>query len=579
MERTSDSTKEEIISLKIQGFTNKEIHEKTGTSTGKVSEITNDFAAKLQINSPQDAFTFFKIIQKNSVTLDSAFENIKTGSLLKNIGISDDHASDTLTAIERESKNTELTIPEITSLAAVLGRISEDHNIKGNDLIGTVEEKVQQLETLKGKIKEAETQREESESRLSMTLKENNTTMQDIDKYTSLQKDMQDNGLDMMDLSDTVNMIKQSKNLKHDPEKIIAKIQESELLEDTISKATKQSEELAEANRKAEKEYTETVEKKNANKSMVDVIDQLGLDGVTHDELKQLHEKITEIGKCNGLSPKEAAKRFYVNIQNQYHKKTGFEQKIQLLEKTCQEQEKQSQELSYSLEQKKADYHEQEKAIMFLKRLQKNGIGHTHITSWEETIKKIGITPAQFQQNIKTLSDIQEMIQDKQDTCKDAEQRLVSLNAKERELSAQVKTLEVKRKEITNLNEIVKKATDSVMITCQKAIQEFGVDKIKDEVDSIRQEIHSGFEDVYSMEEKHAEAREDIAKADFLKPIYNIIASNDDNLERIWIPLHTLLTRLEVNVSKQNIGDHALLRNVTSLKESVCRLLLSHTQA
>ena len=580
--RISDQTKLQILSLKIQGLTNQEIHTKTVTSTGAISEITNDFAHKLQIDDPNAAFTFFKLIQKNNIPINVAFDNVVIHSVLSELGLSPDSAKTILDSLNEAMKSTDTDVSQLLNSAAALADMRNKHDISGDGLVDFLQEKKTKLDELETKIKMAKKQEKESQEKLESTLNYNHVTLQQIEEYCAIKDDLQKHDLDITDSTKIATMLKQAESLNYDPKKIIAKLAESETLDNSISIQKKRNLELESSNKTLENTNSSLVEKIKKDTNVVEMIDSFNSLGIGSSFLIQLHEKILEIGKKNNLSPKESSALFYGNLQKQYDAKIGYEITNKELAISI---EKESAKLGSIIEQLDTcskRYDKEKQAIEFLKQLQNNKIAPLSIQKWETIIKRCGLTSMQFHNQIKDIEGLQKFTDQKQRILSELKQKIAELSGQHEELTNQVNKLTGKRKELLNLKDEIQTLIKSALSNCKSQLEYLAIKKLDElgkSIDTKIKSINSVFDDVFDLNNNVAQAREVIARAEFLEPLYTIMVSHSGDLSKTIIILHNLLVNVEIWLSKQSIHNSSLARSVTNLKNDTCKVLQSHAQA
>jgi hypothetical protein len=127
------------------------------------------------------------------------------------------------------------------------------------------------------------------------------------------------------------------------------------------------------------KEISSLEEQENYYRQTINTLAELQNNGLGLKELKQLNNTVMESALANNLSVKASVKKFFIDLDNQYDNKLGFEKKVEELKIQIKEIEKQIPGYKQYLEL-------QIGAVSSLSHLYANGVTNTDIINMNQLV-------------------------------------------------------------------------------------------------------------------------------------------------------------------------------------------------
>ena len=567
----SESEKMKVLSLKIQGYTNSEINEKTGISTGQISNITADYTKSLQINDPRAAFSFFKLVSNNNISLDNAFANIAISSIISDLGMSFDDAKDVLGCVRDAGSDSSLDASKVIESCVLLEQMSEKHGIDKADIFEFVRQKKQELDDIINCTHTAKQEQDIAKKELDSALETNKTALSEISKYCKLRESLKNEGLDIEDVSKLIPVMRHAKSNSYDPQKMVSKLQESDNLDHSIKQQRDTDSELKAQNHSLKRQNSELQAKIRENTPVVKKLDSLESMGVGYDNLDVLCKKIQQISAKNKISEIKAFEKFCNDATKQYDAKLGFENTSNSLQKSITVAKEDLCQVKQSLEVMKKEYQEQDMAIEFLKDLQNKGIFTNSIIQWQNTIKRCGMTLMEFHQEIKNANDLKKMIGNLQKTKLKLSQDNQTLQGNNEQLNSQKNRL---TGEVDAFLRIKEKLTEIAKHTARQYASEMKY-RQEDILNSLKRGADETSKKWNEQSEIISSARETIARASFLDPVYKLVATKSGDKTKVFPPVYDILASMEIWLH----DDRILCSKINALKGEIYSALSRHAAA
>ncbi|MFB5601248.1 MAG: hypothetical protein ACE5SW_13605, partial [Nitrososphaeraceae archaeon] len=185
----------------------------------------------------------------------------------------------------------------------------------------------QQYSDKKERLNELEKKISEYENRLEKLLETEKTSIDTIRWYNVVSQELEKDGIPIKDIDSLVKCVKGIKNLNFDVEKVVKMYSTYEIFNDLI----KQQKMLVEKQRKEieslEFRASKLKEDVDTNELKLSKLNQLEFLGFGLEELRHLHNILSEVTRENNISTRSAINKFFEDLKD-YDIIFGFQDKI-----------------------------------------------------------------------------------------------------------------------------------------------------------------------------------------------------------------------------------------------------------
>ena len=216
-----EQLKEQIIELKLSGHTNSEISKVTNVSTGKISEITNDFAERLGRQEYDFVITFCRIFKKGRLNLQQAFEGFQMSAITKRFNLDTDQLGPFLSQLEKECIKGRITPEKVVDSLISLMKIKESLDIEIEDLPAACDELVENRDGLLEEVHALQSNVAKMRKDLEEAARDRNLTVVQVKELSKYREFLEKIGLSISELPKAANVFVQASSLGYDPKKIL----------------------------------------------------------------------------------------------------------------------------------------------------------------------------------------------------------------------------------------------------------------------------------------------------------------------------------------------------------------------
>jgi hypothetical protein len=332
-----DSTKRAVIDEYLRGKNRDPIASDLRLGTGTVSKIIKEWKIGLDYPNADDLRELVLRLRKIGISASRYAEGARIASYLVKLGINDEDFSQFVSGIYDSCKKIGLQPDKVADLLKLLHDIPE--SVPPKQFQEYIELQKIQIQTSKEEIESLQQTILNEKSNLDVALKEQGTTMVELNQFSSFKAVIKNNGVTMSDSSRFVEAVIGAKKLGFDANLIVEKvstIMKLEIDQKGLEKRVKSLDYEVEA---LEQICRDLEQEESAHRHSLSIYQELEKMRIGIKQLKLLLNTVEEIAAANNISKDQATEKFFSDVQKQYDDKLGFEVELSHLKSEVQKSE------------------------------------------------------------------------------------------------------------------------------------------------------------------------------------------------------------------------------------------------
>jgi len=316
----SGSIKTIVVQQWLEGKTRDQIAGDNGLSSGTITNIINEWRSNLGYPVAEDLRELAVTLRKLRMDPSRCALGTRIASMMKILGLDEEEFDKFMSVIYKDCitlgikpNKVAYTLKELLDLC---------QQIPLPEIPDYIEQQKTQKRKLEQELRELNEWVLHARNRVDEALKEERTTRHDLNFKRELWK----REISTDEISQFLEALEGIRKLGFDPATVVSKYHN--FLEREQGKIA--IEELR-------KELNNLQEKADVHRMVVSEFEQLKSMGFGLKELKQLANTVREIAVANSLSPYDAVRKLFADIESQYDDKVGFELKLENLKSEIQE--------------------------------------------------------------------------------------------------------------------------------------------------------------------------------------------------------------------------------------------------
>jgi DNA repair exonuclease SbcCD ATPase subunit len=444
---------QEVVRLRLSGYTRDEIAEKLGISGGKVSMVLSGFenvserdgldVAARNYDVEMDVRSLVNLaiqLRKSGVTVAESSAGARIMGKLRDLGVKEEDLERFVAKIYRGSKELGLAPESLVEAASELFRLREETGLEYHEVIAKYRAASEEKAKLEDEIRKLKKEKEDA-------LREKEATIELLNEYVKLRDSLKGYGLDVKDLPRLRDLLKNAGEMDYEAKAVVEELSKVESLTERKGELEKEVKELEDRasslSRKAE-EAESSVKEKEPIIKQAKTLEGLGFDAT---KLETLSQTIKEIMVQHGYKPKEAVEKFFKDLED-YDGKLGFEQELKKLQTEIGETKTELSRQQTELEALKAKHADLSSAINSIQELRRKKVSPEHIISWNKIVAQSGCQPSELQELLEEYGGIQNLTSSKRNALKELEDSLNRRRAELEELERKKSSVEASMKAI-----------------------------------------------------------------------------------------------------------------------------------
>lgn len=330
--------KSQVIQKWLEGQPRNDIAAENGLSSGAVTNIVNEWKRSLGFALADELRELALAIKKTGMTTSQCALGLRVASIIQKIGVNENSLETFITEVYNRCKDLGLSPENISSHMEDLLDFSRGAVVRLPNMADYIEEKTDQKKKLEEEIGKLKSQKEilleekrDVESSRDTTLQQARMTTSELNWYRDLKAELKKYSIPIEDISKFAKIVHNLRGYGYDGEKVLEEFAELQFLRSNIPllRKTGQSFERSIDNLKQQESALQALV--NMHNLTISTYQHLEVLGFGLKELDYLRNMITEIGLANGIPVEHALKKFLRDLEEQYHKKLGFESKVESL--------------------------------------------------------------------------------------------------------------------------------------------------------------------------------------------------------------------------------------------------------
>ena len=331
-----DAIKPIVIKEWLEGKPRDEIAHNNGLSGGTITNIINEWRQGLGLAASDELREFAITLRKVGISPAQCALGFRVAINMINLGVKEENFESFIRDIYNRCKDLPLSTNDIVShlkdlfefsRTVPLTQIPEYINQKNEEKKALEEE----IKKLKEHVESLKIQSSNIEALRNEEIKSYKLTAEKLKLISHLKLELSKCNIPLTDIAKFAKVVNGIKQKGYDVTKVINEFSDLDRLvgqKDALQLAVANIE-IKIKNLKQQNSSLEQIAYfHNQTLSVYHELDsmQFGL-----KQLKQLRSTIIEIGDANGLSPDQAAQKFFKDIEHDYDNKLGFESKVEKL--------------------------------------------------------------------------------------------------------------------------------------------------------------------------------------------------------------------------------------------------------
>jgi hypothetical protein len=339
-----DSTKRAVIEAYLRGKNRDPIASDLRLGAGTVSKIIKEWKIGLDYPNADDLRELVLRLRKIGISASRYAEGARIASYLVKLGINDEDFSQFVSGIYDSCRKMDLEPDKVAYLLKLLHDIPE--SIPPEQFQEHIELQKIQIQTSKEEIENLQQRILNEKSNLDIALKEQGTTMDELNQFSSFKAAMKNNGVTMSDNSRFVEAVVGARKLGFDANIIVEKISNLMDLERDQKSLEESVKSLKEKVQELKLNCSNLEQEEFAHSYSISIYKDLEKMDMGIKQLKLLLNTVAEIATANDISQDKAIEKFFSDIQKQYDDKLGFEVELQKLKSEVEKSEHTQLELN-----------------------------------------------------------------------------------------------------------------------------------------------------------------------------------------------------------------------------------------
>ena len=340
----SDATKRAVIEEYLRGKNRDPIASDLRLGAGTVSKIIKEWKIGLDYPNADELRELVLGLRKLGISAYRYAEGARIASYLVKLGANGEEFGQFVSGIYDSCKKMDLQPNKVAYLLKLLHDIPE--SIPPEQFQEYIELQKSLIQRSKEEIERLQERILNQKSNLDIALKDEGTTWDELNQFSSFKAVLKNNGVAMTDNSRFVGAVVGAKKLGFDPHLIVEKVsnlmdleRDQKGLEERVKSLNEKVEALKLNCSKLEQEEL-------SHSYSISIYRELEMMGMGIKHLKLLRHTIAEIATANNISQDKATEKFLSDVQKQYDDKLGFELELQNLKSEVQKSERTQLELN-----------------------------------------------------------------------------------------------------------------------------------------------------------------------------------------------------------------------------------------
>jgi len=306
-------------------------------STGGVTNIVNEWRNNIGGYIAKELREFSISLKKANITPIQCSTGFRVAKIMQRLGITEDqfesfmsNVYDRCQKLELQPDQIEKYLTETINISKIVFPSQIPYYI--NSKKREIENLEQQIEDIQKTIVELNIKKSTVSKDLELVIETSQISNEAIAWYKDILKELKNKGLSLDNLSFFIQCLMGIKNEGYDVNKVLTKYSElsyfdklEEVQNHTIQKSRIEIEQLTQLKKSLNEEVNWNRLKLSKNQELENI-------GFGIKELKILYNTIIEISKENEINPKEAAQKFFSDMDD-YDDIVGFKKKVEELRK------------------------------------------------------------------------------------------------------------------------------------------------------------------------------------------------------------------------------------------------------
>ncbi len=335
--RLPNISKSMVIQQWLQGIPRDAIANNNGLSAGAVTNIVNEWRQQLGFSLVDELRELAITLKRIGISPAQCAVGCRVAMIMLNLGVKEDSFERFILDVYNRCKDLALSPENIASHLKDLLEFSKtsvpllqipDYIKQKTDEKRKLEE---EIENLKGQIQKLGLEKLDLEANRNVALQQEKMTAIELKWYSDLKNELKKYKIPVEDVAEFAKVVNGIKQQGYDLGKVIMEFSDfdSRVTRHKMLLDSMQMLESKNNNLKQESSIRENAV--NFHKQTMTKYNELEAIGFGLKELKALWYTINEIAIANNISMKEAPRKFFKDIEEQYDNKLGFESKVESL--------------------------------------------------------------------------------------------------------------------------------------------------------------------------------------------------------------------------------------------------------
>jgi hypothetical protein len=338
------ATKRAVIEEYLKGKNRDPIASDLGLATGTVSKIIKEWKTGLDYPNADELRELVLGLRKLGISASRYAQGARIASYLAEMGVDEEEFRQFVSVIYDSCKKMDLQPDKVVYLLKLLHDIPE--SIPPKQFEEYIELQKSQIQRSKEEIERLQETILNQKTNLEIAIKEEGTTVDELNQFSSFKEVMKNSGVTMTDNSRFVEAVVGTKKLGFDQRIIVQKL--SNLMNLEIEQKGLE-ERLKSLNEKVEAlklKCSDLEQEELAHNYSISIYRELEKIGMGIKQLKLLLNTVREIATANKISEDKATEKFFSDVQKQYYDKLDFDSELQNLKSEVQKSEHMQLELT-----------------------------------------------------------------------------------------------------------------------------------------------------------------------------------------------------------------------------------------
>jgi predicted nucleic acid-binding Zn-ribbon protein len=335
-----DNIKSIVIQQWLRGRPRNDIAAENGLSSGAVTNIVNEWRHNLGFAVPDELRELALTLRKVGITAPQCALGFRVATIMSRIGVSEDSIETFILDVYNRCKNIGQSegissyMQDLIEFSArnvmPISKISDYLKEKGEEK-QSLEEEITSLNT---QISTSKQEKKDCESLRDEALRERNMTVSELKWYSSLKEELKKYSIPVDDISEFARLVKNIRqHSAYDADKVINEFWSLELLRENHATLQRNVDSLRKDVSNLQQQRSALEVYVGMHNQLLSRYRQLETMGFGLRELIFLHNTVVEVAAENDIPTAKAVKKLLSDIEEQYDKKLGFEDKLENMRK------------------------------------------------------------------------------------------------------------------------------------------------------------------------------------------------------------------------------------------------------